>query len=186
MIKDGKGRRTGLDFSRHELIVTKNELVTIHHLKKPGTIIHSVKFINVEGSLVVKGDFGNWIFCREFIPDASNELISDGYWCEKLEISSKQTSEKFDADLTRKRIDELIAENSEDAVGIEYLENLKTYLDEGEEYFFYAQDNLPSKWDYENIPYCKSPHYWLLVIFDAFEHCCAILGDSLTPTNEKV
>ena len=37
-----KGKRTGIDFSEHELIVTKNDSVLIHHLKK-----HLKEFIKI-------------------------------------------------------------------------------------------------------------------------------------------
>ena len=38
--------RTDLDFSKHEMIVTKTDNLLIHHLKVPGTYSNSIVFIN--------------------------------------------------------------------------------------------------------------------------------------------
>lgn len=70
--------RTGIDFSKHELIIKETDDVTIHWLKIPNSIKKNIKFTNIEGNLVVTGDFGNWIFCRNFIPSGDG-YVSDGW-----------------------------------------------------------------------------------------------------------
>ncbi len=69
-------KRTNLDFTKHELLITNQEGLLIHHLKVPNTVIYNVKFINTNGVMVVTGDLGHWIFCREFHP-APDEFVSD-------------------------------------------------------------------------------------------------------------
>lgn len=79
------GRRTKVDFSSHELKITSlSGEGSKYELKKPDTIIHSVVFFVLGGITAVTGDFGNWIFCREFHPNISGENVSDRYWVEKL------------------------------------------------------------------------------------------------------
>ena len=65
-----EGRRTKLNFSQHELHVIKQEDLLVHHLRKPGTDMDNIKYINTNGVMVVTGDYGNWMFCREFHPSA--------------------------------------------------------------------------------------------------------------------
>ena len=98
-----KGKRTGLDFSKHELLCTKSDELTIHHLKKPNTYYDSIKYINTQGIMAVTGDYGNWIFCREFHPSA-DDYVSSGYWCEKLSIASCQVYKEYDPEETEKEI----------------------------------------------------------------------------------
>jgi hypothetical protein len=103
-------KRTDVDFSKHEVVITKNDNILIHYLKQPNTTINSVKFINTNDVLVVTGDFGNWIFCREFIPSAKN-YVSDHYWIEKLRISSCQDPYEFDCDEAKQQIKELLEDH---------------------------------------------------------------------------
>ena len=110
-----KGTRTGIDFSEHELIITKNDNVLIHHLKKPNTIMDNVKFINIEGVLLVTGDYSRWSFCREFHRSADGR-VSDYYWCEKLSIDSSQTYSDYSSEDTYERLKESLTE---------YIENRK-------------------------------------------------------------
>ena len=97
------GKRTEIDFSKHEVIVQKNDLVSIYYLKKPNTVIDSIKYINCEGIMSVTGDYGNWIFCREFHPNERGG-VSDGYWIEKLKIASSQEPLEFDKESTEKEL----------------------------------------------------------------------------------
>ena len=60
--------RTDMDWSGHELIITDTEGLLTHYLKKPGTLMNAVMFINTNGVLVVTGDYSNWMFDREFHP----------------------------------------------------------------------------------------------------------------------
>ena len=91
-----KKRVSSLDFSKHVVTVEKQEGLLIHTLAIPGTITQSVKFINTQGIMAVTGDYGNWIFCREFHPSPTGS-VSDSYWCEKLRISSRQDPYEFDS-----------------------------------------------------------------------------------------
>lgn len=54
-------KRTNVDFSKHELTINKSDCTTVYYLKKPGTVVDSVRFINTNGILAVNGDYGNWI-----------------------------------------------------------------------------------------------------------------------------
>lgn len=134
-------KRTDLDFSKHELTITVEGNTTIHHLKKPDTFIDSIKFINTNGVLVVTGDYGNWIFCREFHP-SEKEYVSDGYWLEKLKISSSQEGEEFDSEATEKKLKEMIIEYENKREVVDYLTDLLDYVNEDEfNYRNYAFDN---------------------------------------------
>lgn len=99
-------KRTDVDFSKHVLNISKNDLVTIYDFAIPGTYSRSIKFINTCGIMTVTGDYGNWVFCREFHPDKDG--VSDGYWVEKLRILSCQDPYEFDTDTAREQIQELL------------------------------------------------------------------------------
>jgi hypothetical protein len=99
------GSRSKVDFSEHQVNEIHSDNCKIWDLKKPGTNIYRVRFINSSGIMAVTGDLGNWIFCREFHPSADNqEKVSDGYWCEKLKISSTQNYEIYNAKKTEEKI----------------------------------------------------------------------------------
>jgi hypothetical protein len=226
-------RRTTIDFSKHEFIKTENELVSIYHLKIPNTITNNVKIICTQGITAVTGDFGNWIFCREFHPHKEN-YCSEGYFNEKLHIASEQTSSKFDSDETQKEIEEYLdkhnqvieaidrfkelngldmlsneelvnylnnhtdsdyvfdtdslipAQDIDDILYLlddpeelltdeefEYLEELKNNVYDEIEYNYHAYRNQVGRFeDYENIPFVKSTHRWLLYVYDAFDEMC--------------
>lgn len=173
------GKRTGIDFSNHELKVHESDMLTIHYLKVPDTIMDSVKFVNTQGICAVTGDYSNWIFCRPFIPSAKGGA-SDGYWKEKLKISSCQEPSKYDSEKTLARIKEMLEDedlnlNEED---IEYLNDLSTRVDDELEYTYYAYKQMPSNWDYETIPFCKSVNVHFSVILDAFDEICRRLKDN--------
>jgi hypothetical protein len=52
--------RTGTDFSKHNLQITKSETYSIYDLKLPDSEYRQrIKFINIDGVLLVKGDYGN-------------------------------------------------------------------------------------------------------------------------------
>ena len=106
-------KRTDIDFSKHEVIITKLDNVVepcvIHYLKLPDTRMNSIKFINCGGVLSVTGDYGNWIFCREFHP-SEKEYVSGSYWEEKLRIASCQDPYEYDEDATVAEINRLLAE----------------------------------------------------------------------------
>ena len=169
-----KGKRTNIEFDRHQDIVTFEGTATVHHFKTPDSFIHSVKFINIHGVLVVTGDFGNWIFCREFHPSKDGS-VSDMYWIEKAQISSTQEPYRFDADTARKDIDELLS-NQEDYEwsdeAREWLKELKSAAEGGRHEYFVTGWEHPGDVDMENIPSGKRTNYQLEAVFDAFDEIC--------------
>lgn len=173
--------RTGVDFSKHELNIIKDNNCTIHDLKKPGSdYCQRIKFINTCGVLVVTGDYGNWIFCREFHP-SKKEKVSDHYWIEKAQINSTQKPTEFDSNATDTYIQQGIASDLEEyGYGGDKLEEMKKYytdlldyvhLSEWE-YISYAYNNYPSFVDVEQVPFVKSTNIQLQVVFDAFDEIC--------------
>jgi hypothetical protein len=180
-------RRTDVNFDKHELTVIDTNDVLIHKFKKSNTICCSITFINTQGIMAVTGDYGNWIFCREFHPSAEG-FVSDSYWCEKLRISSTQKISDYDSEDTRKEMEKMISNEDEnlDEEDREYLKSLLDYVDECEErYLVYAHDNLPKNRDHEFVPYIKKLNPWLEVIFDAFDEICQRYKRKEMPSNEK-
>lgn len=176
--------RMNIDFSKHELTVTKTDQVTIHHLKRPDTIIYNCKFINTNGVLLVTGDFGNWVFCREFHPSKGGK-VSSGYWAEKLHINSEQEGMKFDSESTIKEINQGIKggleeygyEDNELEEMQEYYNNLLDYAECSEwEYTSYAYMEKPSFLDAESVPFVKDIKPNLKAVFDSFEEICKRLN----------
>lgn len=184
----GIGKRTGMDFENHILTITEaKDFGVIHYLHKPNTLTDSLKFINVGGVMSVTGDYGNWIFCREFIPSASSMRVSNGYMAEKLSISSCQEFKDFDhaatiAELKVKlqdyKEDCAFEEKEEDDDMIEYYE---TCIDKASEhkldYTAYAYREMPKGIDYEDVVFIEDYKYWLKMVFDAFEEICLKLKE---------
>jgi hypothetical protein len=167
-----KGKRTGLDFEKHELRIIEQDDLSVHYLRKPNTACDSIKFINTQGILAVTGDYGNWIFCREFHP-GPKESVSDGYWKEKLKILSCQEAERFDAEKTEAQIRERLAEADCPDEYKEYYSDLLIHIEEGEiTYLYHALNDAPNGMDYEYIPLVKSVNPWLLTVFDGFDEIC--------------
>ena len=165
-------KRTGLDFSKHIVEVTASQDVSVHFLRVPGTVTDSVKFINTHGILAVTGDYGNWMFCREFLP-GPKECVSDGYWVEKLKIASKQNPFTFDSETARKEVQELRHGDYEwSEEEFEWLDELYDAADDGEYSFISKLMDYPSGFDTEMMPSGKKIDYWLLVVFDAFDEIC--------------
>lgn len=86
-------KRTNVDFSEHIVIETHfkndNHNIDIWDLKLPDSdYIHRVTFINSCDRMMVKGDFGNWVFSREFHP-SKNGGVNSYYWDEKLKTSEE-------------------------------------------------------------------------------------------------
>lgn len=184
-LKPHIGKRTGIDFSKHEVLVTQNEFVNIWHLKKPNSICDSIKFINTNGILAVTGDYGNWIFCREFHPDAKTG-VSEVYWCEKLNISSCQDETEFDAEKTTKQLQELLdgglVEQGYTGVRLEkmthYIQQCLERIEDEFDYKCYAYREGPSFLDTESVICCKKSKYWLLAVFDGFDEICSRMKET--------
>lgn len=170
-------RRTTLDFSKHEFKTYKDKYVTIYELKIPNTGMNSIQYINCCGTMSVTGDFGNWIFCREFHP-SSNGNVSGGYWDEKLEISSVQKSHKYDSDKTLEKICEFeknfetdFADELDEEI-VDWIDTLKSSVDDEHEYIYHAYRDNPSNVEWESIPFGEVRHKWLDYIYDGFNEMC--------------
>lgn len=98
---------TEINFTKHELLIDETDVARIYTLKIPGTQTYRVTFINSNGILAVTGDFGNWIFCREFDFKLQRPL-NPGYAAEKLQINSCQNTKVYDSDATVKALHEAI------------------------------------------------------------------------------
>jgi hypothetical protein len=172
---------TNIDFSKHELTITEHGDFTVYELKKPSTVIHGITFICGKGITTVTGDFGNWVFCREFHP-SPNEGVSRCYWDEKLTILSSQRCENYDDETTLKEIQEFKnnfpynydREMNEEE--IDWVEQLEENLFDEIDYTTVAYRQKPSTIDYDSIPFGKKRHHWLEVIYDAFNIICGILN----------
>jgi hypothetical protein len=172
-----KGKRTGIEFKDYEVKVTQQEGLLVHFLKKPDTICGCIKYINTNGIMAVTGDYGNWIFCREFHPSADGDDVSDGYWNEKLSIASTQQPREFDPKATREKIEELLREGECNG---DLDEDEKVYLRRGlalvDDEFEYKQHAYGEKCgqfaDGEYVPCCTKNPYWLDAIYDGFEEIC--------------
>ncbi|MDR6548534.1 hypothetical protein J2810_004624 [Chryseobacterium rhizosphaerae] len=151
-------------------------------IKKPETVVNSVKFIVGEGITAVTGDFGNWIFCREFHPSANETVgVSREYFDEKLHIFSQQEAKIFDSEETLKEIKEF-KKNYTDYHGeritdevTEWLKDLMQNIDNEEDYKYYAYRKTPLNVDYSEVPFGKKRHFWLDVVYDAFQEICKAL-----------
>jgi hypothetical protein len=179
-------KRTKIDFSRHELEITTleitpNKKVRIHTFKRPDTTNCMLVFINACGVMTVTGDFGNWVFCREFHPSANGDGVSGGYWDEKLEIASVQKSDQYDSEKTMEAINDF-KNDFEDNYGrpmseeeMDWVERLEGSIDDEHEYVYIAYRENPSSIDYESVPFGKKRHVWLDAVYDGFNEICAVM-----------
>lgn len=173
------GKRTGINFSNHEVIVTKTDDIMIHYLKKPNTQYDCIKFINTNGILAVTGDYGNWIFCREFHPYA-NGCASIGYWHEKLSILSTQNAKEYSSDETSAALKEMINGGAEEygytgerlQQALDYFNECLLNVDDELDYTHFAYRNYPSFMDTEEIIFCKDYKYLFKAICDGFDELC--------------
>ena len=178
-LKELRKPETTIDWSKHKLNITKNENVLIHDFKKPGTCIDRVVFINSMGVCSVTGDYGNWIFCREFHPNEEG-WVSRGYWQEKLEIASSQKPMKFDSEATRKELESGLKHDLEEQGWKgkelqemkEYYESCLEYVDDENDYEHYSYNHYPDFTDFESVILIKECKYWLKAVFDAFNEIC--------------
>ncbi len=172
-------RKNSFDFSKHELKVTRNDDVLIHEFKRPDSIVGKLVFINTRGVMAVTGDFGNWIFCREFHPSGDKDSgVSRGYWDEKLEIYSCQKSKIYSSDQTLKDIKEFVKDfkknydrkmNEEEK---EWVEELINNVDDEFYYTYIAYRDYPNTISYEDVPYGKERPSHLDCVYDGFDAMC--------------
>lgn len=170
-------KRTTVDFSKHIIIESHYQdgeynLDVWDFKLSDSNYRHRIKFINSCGILAVKGDFGNWIFCREFHP-SKDGFVSGGYWDEKLVINSEQEASKYSVEATRKAIYEFEKEHEDSEEDIkDWIEALKDSVEDETEYVFTAYRETPRDIDYEDVPFEKERHHYLNVIYDAFDEMC--------------
>jgi hypothetical protein len=170
--------RTTVDWSKHQVIKTETPELLVYYFKKPDTTCQAIKFINIKGEgLVVTGDYGSWMFCREFHPSAKGS-VSDQYWSEKLRIGSTQDPYVFDSEVAQAEIKDILAEDERDYHHSlsdeekEWLNELSDEADQGEYSFIAKAMEHPSSFETESIPHGKTLNQWLLIVFDAFEEIC--------------
>lgn len=175
-------KRTDTDFSKHEIIYKEDSFTKVWDFKRPESNTFRVTFINSFGIMAVTGDVGNWIFCREFHPSKDGS-VSDHYWCEKLQIASKQTYGQFSEEQTSKELNEAIKELKSvpcesNLELVKYYEHCKDYVECGEhEYMTEAISELPGWTDHESIIEGRKPYIWLEIVFDAFDEICNRMRD---------
>lgn len=172
-----KGTRTKVDFSKHILEHTESKepiFVSVHHFHQPGTIAGSIKFINIDGKLLVTGDYGSYVFCRGFYPSTESDKVSDGYWLEKIRQSSIQKPCSYDSDETTNSLNEAI-DNAEDNFGdkakeaIIYYEECKNHTEDEWDYIHRARIDMPFFMSSEDMVVGYKLHDQLAVVFDAYD-----------------
>ncbi len=188
-----KGKRTGLEFENH--IYTEQTYSTedgphmnVCTLKKPDTGCDLVRFIVGHGITVATGDYGEWVFDREFTPSGKGG-VSDGYWKEKLcKHDSGASGEEFDPEGTREEIvEQLTPAWQEENLGREWTEEETEYLNEcidatqdgctfAYEYVAY-RNNVGWFEDGESVPFVTKTKTGLLYVFDAFDEMCRRLKE---------
>lgn len=176
--------RTDIDFSKHEYhhhtyACDGQGPINTFTLKLPDSRYHMVEFICASGITAVTGDYGNWIFNREFHPGDGG--VSDEYWKGKMSGDSGQTGDEFDQDATEIEIRRLLSKKYQKGeLGRDWSEEEREYLEgcleevynSGEGYRTYAYENVTGHFDFENIPYVENTKYWLKAVFDAFDEMC--------------
>jgi hypothetical protein len=176
------GKRSKVDWSQHEhsCLPLGNDCV-IDELSIPGKgAFKSVKFINSQGIMAVTGDYGVWVFNREFIPSSQEGEVIEHYWCEKAPSCHLYD---FDPEATHALITEWKNELMEVSEGqlsdndrkrIEYWDACDEIVDQDSPMYYQVRacDLKPSFLDYDEVPYQKSIKPWLLVVFDAWEEIC--------------
>ena len=179
-------KRINVDFSKHQhsreiFTNEKGKEIIVDHFKVPDTYYGYIKFTNTDDSLLVTGDYGNWVFNRPFVPEKEN-FVSDSYWLEKLRMSSQQRFEELDWDYIDKEIKFLIKKGlKEYGYSGEKLKQAKEWFSElleecGDKLSYeakaYRDCYMPDFIDYDMIPYHKEIPAWLLIVFDAFDEIC--------------
>jgi len=174
-------KRTNINFNKHELITKYSDDFKMYKLKIPNSSYEHISFVNTQGVCLVIGDFGNFVFCREYHPIVEG-YVSDEYWCEKYRISTGHKTHEWDYEATRQALQSGIDGELEEYGYIEnQLTEMKSYyrtllqctdLSE-QEYLDYAyQKYIPNFITLEDVPFCEKIKYRFLIVFDAFEEIC--------------
>lgn len=173
-----KGKRTGVDFTEHDLKVVRTPSYKSFELQKGDSMSQRVKFTLIDGVTLVTGDYGNWVFCRPFEPSKDGR-VSDGYWFEKLQIASTQEYRDYCPKTTQSLLKERLAETGEDDDSedlINYYNLCLEYVEDEIEYLSVARE-YPDWADYEYIVIGYETKAWLKIVFDAFEHMCQRIAE---------
>lgn len=182
-------KRTQQDWSQHVHTreVFKNEKgdeIITDRLEKQGTLDEHIVFINDQSGLTVRGDFGNWVFNRNFMPNGGNKVgVSDAYWMEKLIIGSEQKFDRLDFEQIEKdfkeEVEEALPRYAHSPYQIEVIkeweeEVLNIISDEDKLGYIYKMHRKPSPvdWRPEDAPMAKKTPIWLSIVFDGFEEIC--------------
>lgn len=179
-------KRTDIDFSKH-----KYERLNLNDVTGscPATICslhldseyHKVVLITANGITSVTGDFGNWVFNREFVPDSRCSDFPGAYWASKLSSYSGQSGYVYDGDKTEERIKYLLSKEGQEEFGREWAEDEKEYLEncfrytDSEQEYVNAAFHTRTGWfarDSDHVPYEERLNPWLEAIFDAIEEMC--------------
>lgn len=177
------GKRSQIDFSEFTLEVIQEGSTLIHKVRKTNhSHWYAVTFINTQGKMFVTGDYGEWIFNREFHPSEEGQ-VSDGYWLEKMRTGTSQVVSMYDGDATYKELKELLdnEDNHLNEEEREFIEELMGCAEDEVEYTYkaYRELNAPGRFsDYFDIPFCKKLNAWVPIIFDYFEFVCWKLKES--------
>lgn len=185
-------RRTEFDFSKHkhrvEIFKCGEKKIRVDHFQKEDSRMGYVKFVNTNDTLTVSGDFGNYVFCRPFVP-SKDGFVSEMYWLEKLKMYSNQMFDELDFTSIIEDIKEKI--NG----GLEEYGYKDKELEEATEWYnelldvAESEDNLdythktyrdyhkPNFIDYDDIPYYKLLPEQLKIVFDVFDIICSRLKE---------
>jgi hypothetical protein len=190
------------DFSKHQLKIEHYEHITIHTLQtSENSSIFKVRFMNIPSHLIIDGDFGSWMFCRNFYPNGKyDDYCQPSYWMEKLRMNSSQDPAEFDKDETEKELlegingglEEYGYKGNELKEAISFFKFLQIYLDNEIEYKYMAFiEHIPSFMDCEQIPYVRTASPQLNIVFDAFNEICNRLkqnkdNDGNSNTTEQI
>ena len=171
-----KGKRTEVEFENHELLTAKQDGLLIYELKKPNTLQGRIRFVNIEGAMVVLGDYGHWIFSRQFHPSDEGH-VDDYYWLEKLESYSTQKGREYDSEELENGIDGGLEEYGYTGDDLEtmkdFYESCKTFSDTEWEYVAFAHgDDKPNFIEHDQVPFAQRTKQWLLIVFDGFDEIC--------------
>ena len=174
-------RRTDIDWSNHIVEAeTAGNFATIHRLRVPGSICLMVEFVNMhDRGMLVRGDFGSWIFSRCFSP-SDKGYASVHYWIEKLWIANpNQKAYEFskpELDIDIKRLEECYnndcLHNAEEVSEMDgFINNLRGC--ETERDLMFVIDDAPAFIEPEDYPNGLDICHRLKIIFDAFDEICA-------------
>lgn len=181
-------KRTSVNFDKHEhrveIFKCKEKEIRVDHFQIGDSRMKYIKFVNTEDTLTVSGDYGNWVFCRPFVPSADG-YVSDCYWFEKLRMLSEQKFDILDFDLIQQEIKELIdsgikerfrEDNEKTENAIAWFKELLDIAESEDhiEYTWkaYRDYSMPDFIEYEMIPFTKKIPTWIKIIFDAFDEIC--------------